>query len=47
MKKILSVLLTIIVIFTLSGCGSKKEGVATAKVIPEKKIIKVGASPVT
>jgi D-methionine transport system substrate-binding protein len=41
MKKILSVLLTIIVIFTLSGCGAKQE-VAT----PEKKVIKVGASPV-
>ena len=41
MKKILSVLLTIVVIFTLSGCGAKKEVVA-----PEKKIIKVGASPV-
>jgi D-methionine transport system substrate-binding protein len=41
MKKILSVLLTIVVILTVSGCGAKKE-VATT----EKKIIKVGASPV-
>ena len=46
MKKILSVLLTIVVILTLSGCGAKKEVPATAKVVPEKKIIKVGASPV-
>jgi D-methionine transport system substrate-binding protein len=41
MKKILSVLLTIVVIFTLSGCGAKKE-----VAVSEKKIIKVGASPV-
>lgn len=41
MKKILSILLTIVVIFTLSGCGAKKEVVVT-----DKKIIKVGASPV-
>lgn len=41
MKKILSVLLTIIVIFTLSGCGAKKE-----EAVAEKKNIKVGASPV-
>lgn len=41
MKKILSVLLTIVVIFTLSGCGSKNEVAVT-----EKKNIKVGASPV-
>jgi len=45
MKKILSVLLTIVVILTVSGCGSKKEVPATAKVVPEKKTIKVGASP--
>jgi D-methionine transport system substrate-binding protein len=41
MKKILSVLLTIVVIFTLSGCGAKKEAAVT-----DKKVIKVGASPV-
>ncbi|MCJ7690878.1 MAG: MetQ/NlpA family ABC transporter substrate-binding protein, partial [Clostridiaceae bacterium] len=41
MKKILSVLLTIAVILTISGCGAKKEVAVT-----EKKIIKVGASPV-
>ena len=41
MKKILSVLLSVVVIFTLSGCGSKKE-----EVVADKKIIKVGASPV-
>ncbi len=41
MKKILSVLLTIVVIFTLSGCGAKKEAA-----VSDKKIIKVGASPV-
>ncbi|MBW9148390.1 MetQ/NlpA family ABC transporter substrate-binding protein [Clostridium sp. CM028] len=41
MKKTLSILLTIVVIFTLSGCGAKKEADVT-----EKKIIKVGASPV-
>lgn len=41
MKKILSLLLTIVVISTLSGCGAKKEGATS-----EKKIIKVGASPV-
>ena len=41
MKKILSVLLTVVVILTLSGCGAKKETVVT-----EKKVIKVGASPV-
>lgn len=46
MKKILSVLLSIIVIFTLSGCGVKKEVAAPEKVVPEKKTIKVGASPV-
>ena len=41
MKKILSILLTIVVIFALSGCGAKKEVAVT-----DKKIIKVGASPV-
>lgn len=41
MKKILSVLLSIVVIFALSGCGSKKEAVVT-----DKKIITVGASPI-
>jgi D-methionine transport system substrate-binding protein len=41
MKKILSILLTIVVISTLSGCGAKKEVAKT-----EKKNIKVGASPV-
>jgi len=41
MKKVLSVLLSIIVIFALGGCGSKKEAVVT-----DKKIITVGASPV-
>ncbi|MGH4118213.1 MetQ/NlpA family ABC transporter substrate-binding protein [Clostridium sp.] len=41
MKKILSVLLTIAVILTISGCGAKQEVPVT-----EKKIIKVGASPV-
>jgi len=41
MKKLLSVLLSIVVIFTLSGCGAKKEAV-----VADKKIIKVGASPV-
>jgi len=41
MKKILSVLLSIVVIFALSGCGAKKE-VAVA----DKKIITVGASPI-
>ncbi|MGV8984076.1 MetQ/NlpA family ABC transporter substrate-binding protein [Clostridium sp.] len=46
MKKILSVLLSIVVILTVSGCGSKKEAAVTAKVAAEKKTIKVGASPV-
>jgi len=41
MKKVLSVLLSIVVIFALGGCGSKKEAVVT-----DKKIITVGASPV-
>lgn len=41
MKKILIVLLSIVVITTLSGCGAKKE-----VAIADKKIIKVGASPV-
>ncbi|MBK5241866.1 MetQ/NlpA family ABC transporter substrate-binding protein [Clostridium sp.] len=41
MKKILSVLLTIVVVLTVSGCGAKEEAATT-----EKKIIKVGASPV-
>ena len=46
MKKILSVLLTIVVIFTYKWLWSKKEVAAPAKVVAEKKIIKVGASPV-
>jgi len=46
MKRILSVLLTIVVILTISGCASKKDVPATTKVVTEKKIIKVGASPV-
>ena len=46
MKKILSVLLTIFVIFALGGCGAKNDVAAVKKVAPEKKIIKVGASPV-
>lgn len=41
MKKVLSLLLTIVVISTLSSCGTKKEGGAA-----DKKTIKVGASPV-
>lgn len=46
MKKILRLLLTIIVITTLVGCGAKKEVPKPAKVVADKKIIKVGASPV-
>jgi D-methionine transport system substrate-binding protein len=46
MKKILSILLTTIVIFTLSGCRAKKEVAVPATVVPERKVIKVGASPV-
>ena len=46
MKKILSILLTTVVILTLSGCGSKKEVAVATKVTAEKKTIKVGASPV-
>jgi len=46
MKKILCVLLTKVVILSISGCGAKKEVPTTAKVVAEKKIIKVGASPV-
>ena len=41
MKKILSILLSIVVIFALGGCGSKKEAVTT-----DKKVITVGASPI-
>ncbi|MCB2295063.1 MetQ/NlpA family ABC transporter substrate-binding protein [Clostridium algoriphilum] len=41
MKKLLSILLSIVVIFALGGCGTKKEAVET-----DKKIITVGASPV-
>ncbi|HEY8888911.1 MAG TPA: MetQ/NlpA family ABC transporter substrate-binding protein [Clostridium sp.] len=47
MKKLLSVLLlSIVVIFTISGCAAKKEVAAPTKVTADKKIIKVGASPV-
>ncbi|MGH4052204.1 MAG: MetQ/NlpA family ABC transporter substrate-binding protein [Clostridium sp.] len=41
MKKILSLVLSVVVILTLVGCGAKKETVVT-----DKKVIKVGASPV-
>jgi D-methionine transport system substrate-binding protein len=41
MKKILSLVLSIVVVFALGGCGAKKEAPVT-----DKKIIKVGASPV-
>jgi D-methionine transport system substrate-binding protein len=41
MKKIISLLLSIALISTLSGCGAKPEEVQT-----EQKTIKVGASPV-
>lgn len=41
MKKIISLLLSVALISTLSGCGAKTEMVQT-----EEKIIKVGASPV-
>ncbi|WP_298845958.1 MetQ/NlpA family ABC transporter substrate-binding protein [Clostridium sp.] len=41
MKKILSILLSIVVIFALGGCGSKK-----AAVVTDKKVITVGASPI-
>lgn len=46
MKKILSVLLTVVVILTVSGCGAKEQVAETDKAVVEKKIIKVGASPV-
>lgn len=42
MKKILSILLSVALISTLSGCGAAKTGAVET----EKKVIKVGASPV-
>ena len=41
MKKVLSLVLSIVVVFALGGCGAKKEAVVT-----DKKVIIVGASPV-
>ena len=43
MKKKLSIVLTVLLLLTLTGCGTKKVAVATPT---DKKIIKVGASPI-
>jgi len=49
MKKILSLVLSAVVILSLAGCGAKKETPVADKkeaTVVDKKIIKVGASPV-
>jgi D-methionine transport system substrate-binding protein len=43
MKKKLSIVLTVLLLVTLAGCGAKKDAAVTST---DKKIIKVGASPV-
>ena len=46
MKKHISLILASILTLSLAGCGTKKEAATTATTAKEKKVIKVGATPV-